>query len=78
MANFEFDKCPSCGSEGIYGLRCHPKFSVCYQGRDENGEVDMCMAYFHYQHQNDWFAEMMGLNFLYKQRWNGKEWEEYA
>lgn len=26
--NLEFDKCPKCGAEPTFGLRCHPKWSV--------------------------------------------------
>lgn len=28
MTEADFDRCPSCGSLGQFGLRCHPKFSV--------------------------------------------------
>lgn len=84
MQESEFDRCPNCGSHGIYGLRCHPKFATCYETMDVGGFPDMGMAYFHTQHENDLFAAnfVEPEKLLYKQRWNPEstaksKWEEY-
>lgn len=78
MTERNFDRCPSCGCLGQFGLRSHPKFSTCFEGTTD-GYPDMVMAYFHRQEHNDAFAATPGLNVLHKQRWNPTDlrWEEY-
>lgn len=72
------DLCPKCGSEGIFGLRSHPKFATCFEGIT-HGEPDMHMAYFHKREHNEAFANLENVFVIYKQFWNEgtNRWEEY-
>lgn len=81
MTEEEFDQCPHCGSYGISGLRCHPKFSVSYGGYI-NGELDMIMIYSHTEAHNNALIEQLkaiGNEIIYKQKWDhsNSKWEEY-
>lgn len=83
MTQDDFDKCPTCGGFGIYGLRCHPKFATVYEGLDEESYPEMRMAYFHEKRHNDDFARRHKENrtLLYVQRWvagsSETGWTEY-
>ena len=78
MNENKFDKCPNCGGDPQFGLRCHPKFAVCYEGSTSEGP-DMLMAYSHTLESNETLAAPIGSNVLYKQKWDHEQlkWIEY-
>lgn len=51
MNEDQFDKCPNCGSFRIFGLRCHPKFSVkagIQYRKEDGGDPDLVAFYAHH------------------------------
>lgn len=78
MTERDFDLCPSCGSFGQFGLRCHPKFSVkvgIHAVRmEDGGHPDMVSYYAHtlvaFKALVDWLRVCNNMTILGCERWD--------
>lgn len=85
MTERDFDKCPECGAFPVFGLRCHPKFSLKV-GMQVDGEWDMVAFYAHDEPSLRALAEKFGHDdtkshlvqdtILGMDRWDGEKWVE--
>lgn len=82
MTELDFDHCPECGALPIFGLRCHPKFSVKAGIKLPNGGLDLVAYYAHdvdsalvlyNMLENDHLSDVISL-----EQWSGpnKKWLE--
>lgn len=86
MTEQDFDKCPECGALPVFGLRCHPKFSLKV-GMMVDGEWDMVAFYAHDETHLRALAEKFGHDdsrahqlqdcILGMDRWDGQKWVEF-
>ena len=84
MRSEEFDRCPDCGSSGVYGLRCHPKYSVkvgIVVEETIHGKVYNMPAY--YAHYLPEFKALVSIlsahpdvDIISTEHWDGSWWRE--
>lgn len=77
MTQLVFDKCPKCGSEGTFGLRCHPKWSIKV-GIVWSEYSDMVAYYAHDEDSAKALYDVLngteGMTILGVDHWGGDKW----